>query len=85
MKDILKHVVFILMSVFLFSLCIYSAVKIGEQEHNKYIKDIGKTVIIGKDTSVVVDYSCIYQNFKLSNGNTVSLEYLQKQNLLNER
>jgi hypothetical protein len=48
-----------------------------EKEKLSYSKNIGKEVVIGKDTSVIVDYSSISQSYMLSNGTTVSKEFVK--------
>lgn len=48
-------------------------------EKKSFQKNIGKTVIIGKDTATIIDYSTIFDTYKLSNGKTVSKEYVENQ------
>lgn len=49
-----------------------------DEEKNKYRVEIGKTIIVGKDTLKVLDYSTLQENFTLSNGATVSYEFVKK-------
>ena len=48
-----------------------------DKEKNRYRIEIGKTIIIGKDTLKVLDYSTLQENFTLSNGATVSYEFVK--------
>lgn len=48
-------------------------------EENKYKIQVGKKVIIGKDTLQILDYSIWQENFTLSNGSTVSYDFVEKQ------
>jgi len=43
----------------------------------KYRNEIGKTIIVGKDTLKILDYSTFQENFTLSNGATVSYEFVK--------
>lgn len=47
------------------------------EEQSSYLKNIGKEVIIGKDTSMIVDYSTIGHSYMLSNGTTISKEFVK--------
>ena len=50
-----------------------------EKESYKYKKEVGKNIVIGKDTLQILDYSKFNENFTLSNGTTVSYEFVKQQ------
>jgi hypothetical protein len=51
-------------------------------EKKKYIDKLGTTVVIGTDTATVIDYSTLDETLKLSNGKSVSFEFIENlQNL----
>lgn len=49
-----------------------------DQEKKSFKKMVGETVIVGKDTSVIVDYNTAFETFTLSNGKTISKEFAKK-------
>lgn len=61
------------------SLTTYFIDKGLSNEQDKYKPYVGETVIIGKDTSQIIDYSTLNENFTLSNGKKVSYEFVKKQ------
>lgn len=77
MRSVTKEVIGIIICASLLGVCFYLIIKLFEKEENKYKKHIGKTVIIGKDTSTIVDYSTFFHTLKLSNGSEVSVEYFK--------
>lgn len=54
-----------------------------KDEQDKYKVQVGKKIVVGKDTLQILDYSTWQENFTLSNGTTVSYDFVQKQ-LLNQ-
>lgn len=48
-----------------------------KEEQSSYSKNIGRQVIIKNDTSIIVDYSTIERSYMLSNGTTVSKEFIK--------
>jgi len=50
-----------------------------EEEQDKYKIHVGKKVIIEKDTLQILDYSTWQENFTLSNGTTVSYDFVERQ------
>jgi hypothetical protein len=47
-------------------------------ETNKRSALVGERVVVDKDTLMIVDYSNIFQNYKLSNGKEISFELAEK-------
>jgi len=43
---------------------------------NTYNENIGRKVVLNKDTLIIVDYSSLQSNFTLSNGAKVSKDYI---------
>jgi uncharacterized membrane protein YraQ (UPF0718 family) len=41
---------------------------------------VGKTVVVGKDTLTIVNYSMVFENFTLSNGTKVDEQFVKQQN-----
>jgi len=47
-------------------------------EREKYQENLGKTVVLGKDTLIITNYSIFLGQFRLSNGSDVSSELIFK-------
>lgn len=43
-----------------------------KEEKASYEVNIGKTIVIGGDTLMIVDYNSIFETYKLSNGTEVN-------------
>ncbi len=48
------------------------------QEENNMKPNLGKTVVIAKDTLIIVDYSTLLNSYELSNGTQISTEFFEK-------
>jgi hypothetical protein len=68
--------------VILMSICFTFLTKSCESEFNKEKAkievNIGKRVVIEKDTLLITDYSILESNYTLSNGKKVSFELIKK-------
>ena len=71
-KIVLTVLAFILVSVSLSALIDYSI----DEENSKFKVNIGKNVFMGADTLTVVNYSIIFEEYTLSDGSTVSYDYV---------
>jgi hypothetical protein len=60
--------------VYFISLTINAVVSAEEKVKSK----VGSTVIIKKDTLIIIDYSMLKQNYTLSDGREVSFEFIDK-------
>lgn len=49
-----------------------------KKQHQPYIDKIGDTIVLKKDTLIIVDYSVLNQSFKLSNGAEVAKSLISK-------
>lgn len=65
-----------IIAIVIVALWINSAI---EDEKNKYKMYVGQKICINKDTTEIVDYSTLEENFILANGKTVSYQYVKKQ------
>ena len=50
---------------------------------DKYKPYVGEIIVISKDTLYILDYSILNENFTLSNGSVINLEYA-KNNIIND-
>lgn len=48
-----------------------------KEEKQKIEAKIGKTIIMDKDTLIIVDYNSILETYKLNNGKEVSFKYAE--------
>lgn len=49
-----------------------------DEETTHIIHEVGKKVLIDKDTLIIMDYSILNQNYTLSNGVKISFEFEEK-------
>lgn len=81
-KEIWKSMLVVLGLVVMFSLCVnalFDSMKDGVNDiSDKYKAHLGDKVVINKDTLIIIDYSLIESNYKLSNGSEVSFDYVDK-------
>jgi len=52
--------------------------KQNRAEREKYQENLGKTVVLGKDTLIIINYNIFLGQFRLSNGSDVSSELIFK-------
>jgi hypothetical protein len=78
MKKILTPIVllFLLLTILLYFIENTALRQVGNLE-NKYKAEVGRTVVLGKDTLTIVDYSILMENFTLSNGQKVSYSFVK--------
>jgi hypothetical protein len=48
------------------------------KEAAKYKERVGTKIVLNKDTLLILDYSMLNDNFKLSNGQEISIELVKK-------
>jgi len=78
MKVFSGILIFVVIVFIVWYLCLNHIVYIYEKEAIKYKDKIGTKIILNKDTLLILDYSLLNENFKLSNGQTVSFELVNK-------
>ncbi len=70
----MKKIILVILAVILFSGCIGDLNKLDKIIDSADLamrQHLGDTVIILKDTSIIIDYSIFDENYTLSNGTTI--------------
>lgn len=80
MKKVFILAIVMLVCITILSYIVVDATKETYKElrsnDNNIKSNIGKTIIINKDTLIITDYSMLNSNYTLSNGTKVSFEYI---------
>lgn len=81
----MKHLIVFLCCIAMIVFCAIQCIKICNQtaqeldaKTTNIINQVGKKVIINKDTLLIMDYSLLNQNYTLSNGVKISFEFEEK-------
>jgi len=75
-QNLIAGFILIFLLVILYYLLFTYIVTGVEKEQNLQKELVGMKVLYNKDTVLVIDYSCIPESYKLSNGMEVSREYI---------
>jgi hypothetical protein len=78
MKTFLGLLFFVVVLALAWYLVITSFTNSYNKEAAKYKERVGTKIVLNKDTLLIVDYSMLNDNFKLSNGQEVSIELVKK-------
>jgi hypothetical protein len=77
-KMILISIAFVLLMAVSLTFLTNSCEREFNKEKSKIVVNIGKRVVIEKDTLLITDYSFFESNYTLSNGRQVSFELINK-------
>jgi hypothetical protein len=79
MKILLYAPVVLFIVLFIIAvMCVNTCNKNINKEIDKSKEMVGKKVILEKDTLLILDYSLINSNYKLSDGREISFEFARK-------
>jgi hypothetical protein len=82
MRKIPIEIVLIILFILFVIVFVFTTEKIGDsfkESRQNMEQFLGETVIIQKDTLIITDYSMIERNYNLSNGATISYEFVENQ------
>lgn len=79
----MRVIIFLLSIIILIIFFFYGIIKISStynESSNDMSANIGKQIVLGKDTLVVIDYNSVMENYTLSNGLSVSKQIVEAKN-----
>jgi len=79
---ILIPIIFVIIIVALAFLVYNKLIKTVEEEENKYKQHLGKSVVLRKDTLLIVDYSLVKEVYILQDGRAIHYSIVNDSNLI---